>query len=102
MFDDKAISIPHPEVDEEYDAEVWESYEMSLRHRPGARSTTFNECAKLSLIVNGTLFMFYAPSDALTGARVLVEYESYRKWYRELPTVINTTRRAPPHILCLQ
>jgi hypothetical protein len=97
-----AITVDLPPISEEDDKERWEAYDTPSPNKPGARSTTFNQVASLSLIVNSTLLMFFAPSKVLSGSLLLDEYNKYLTWHRKLPSIVAGIDDAPPHVLCLQ
>jgi hypothetical protein len=98
-----AITVDMPRVVKEEDDEPWIPHaDGSRAGRPGARSTTFHEVASLSKIVNSTLLLFFAPSQTMKGSLLLDEYNKYLAWYRRLPSIVASTKDAPPHILCLQ
>ncbi|KAF2499221.1 hypothetical protein BU16DRAFT_263766 [Lophium mytilinum] len=96
-----AITIELPPIDDEVDQETWLAYDISSRKRVGARSTTFNQVAALSKIVNSTLHMFFAPAQILSGTTLLDEYNKYLQWFSRLPDLVSSIDDAPPHILCL-
>ncbi|OCL04980.1 hypothetical protein AOQ84DRAFT_299807 [Glonium stellatum] len=96
-----AITVDLPPINKEEDEEEWLAYDVPSGKRPGARSTTFNQVAALSKIVNSTLQMFFAPAQILSGSILLDEYNKYLQWYRRLPAIISSINDAPPHVLCL-
>lgn len=107
IFHHQSVSIALPEPDLETDEETWKSYEMAITNRPGARATVFRKCAELSKIANSTQIMFYAPTERLTGSRLVDNYEKYLDWYRHLPGMVRIIDEGkdpppPPHIICLQ
>ena len=97
-----AITVDLPPINKEEDEEEWLAYDVPSGKRPGARSTTFNQVAALSKIVNSTLQMFFAPAQILSGSILLDEYNKYLRWYRRLPIIVSSIDDAPPHVLCLQ
>ncbi|KAF2810451.1 uncharacterized protein BDZ99DRAFT_312358 [Mytilinidion resinicola] len=96
-----AITVELPPIDDEVDQEPWLAYDMPSGKRPGARSTTFNQVAALSKIVNSTLQMFFAPAQILSGTTLLDEYQKYLQWFSRLQDLVSSIDDAPPHILCL-
>ncbi|KAF2757070.1 hypothetical protein EJ05DRAFT_501611 [Pseudovirgaria hyperparasitica] len=96
-----AVTIELPPVDDDLDKQPWNAYDTPGPDKPGARSTTFNQCAALSKIVNSTLCMFFAPTRVLSGSLLLDEYTKYVNWSRRLPDIISSIDDAPPHVLCL-
>ncbi|OCK74707.1 hypothetical protein K432DRAFT_409640 [Lepidopterella palustris CBS 459.81] len=96
-----AITVDLPPISKEDDEEEWLAYDVPGGKRPGARSTTFNQVAALSKIVNSTLQMFFAPAQVLSGSILLDEYNKYLQWYRRLPQIVSSIDNAPPHVLCL-
>jgi hypothetical protein len=97
-----AVTVELPLIDEEEDEEPWGPENSPAKRRPGARTTTFRQCAALSKIVNSTLLMFFAPSQIIKGHLLLDEYKKYLNWYRRLPRNISSTEDAPAHVLSLQ
>lgn len=104
IFPGQSISLELPSIDAKADDLPWAAYEMSLPNRPGARSTTFKSCAELSKIVNANQFLFYAPTERLSGSRLIDQYEMYLEWYRGLSDMLflDGGKSPPPHVLCLQ
>lgn len=96
-----AITVDLPPINKEEDEEEWLAYDVPSGKRPGARSTTFNQVAALSKIVNSTLQMFFAPAQILSGSILLDEYNKYLQWYRRLPIIVSSIDDAPPHVLSL-
>lgn len=97
-----AITVDLPPISADADAEEWKAYDLNVVKRPGARSTTFNQVAALSKIVNSTLQMFFAPAQILSGSILLDEYNKYLSFYKKLPQMVANTDDAPPHVLSLQ
>lgn len=98
-----AITIDLPTISKEDDEAAWESFgDESHSKAPGGRSTTFHEVASLSKILNSTLSLFFAPSQALKGSLLLDEYNKYKSWYANLPQVVQLSDDAPPHVFTLQ
>lgn len=96
------VTVALPEVDEQVDKEPWQAYHSDIIHTPGAKSSTFAFCAKLSQIVNTTLLMFFAPTQPLSGALLLEQNTRYLDWWDDLPPILRSTDNAPPHVLTLQ
>jgi hypothetical protein len=98
-----AVTIDLPAIDPEDDEVAWDSYGDGPHHKkPGGRSTAFHEVASLSKILNSTLYLFFAPSQALKGSLLLNEYNKYKAWYARLPNIVQLTDDAAPHVLTLQ
>jgi hypothetical protein len=97
-----AITVELPPVDEAADEEPWGPANSPAKRRPGARASTFRQCAALSKIVNSTLLMFFAPAQIIKGQLLLDEYQKYVNWYRRLPRKLASTENAPAHVLSLQ
>jgi hypothetical protein len=91
-----------PQIDHAADEDPWGPDKSPMRDRPGARATTFRECAALSKIVNSTLLMFFAPSQIIKGQLLLDEYSKYQAWLSKLPDIVKLTDNCPAHVLCLQ
>lgn len=91
-----------PKIEQDEDQEEWTSYESYPSQKPGATSTTFNQVASLSKIVNSTLLLFFAPTCTFSGYILLTEYQKYLDWRSKLPDLVASTENAPPHVLCLQ
>lgn len=98
----RGVTVDLPGIDPAEDNEPWEPYEIDGPHMPGARASTFHQCALLSRIINGTLIMFFAPSTKLTGDALLKEYQKYLQWKQKLPPKVASLDKAPSHILNLQ
>ncbi|KAK5201702.1 hypothetical protein LTR16_001762 [Cryomyces antarcticus] len=96
-----AVTVDLPPVDPKEDAEEWCAYDIDRPRKPSNRSTTFNQVAALSKIVNSTLQLFFAPTVALCGNKLLEEYAKYTSWYKALPSIVSTIDDGTPHVLCL-
>ena len=46
--------------------------------------------------------MFFAPTVPLSGGILVEEYQKYLDWKASLPSILQVTEDASPHILCLQ
>jgi hypothetical protein len=98
-----SITIDLPSVVQKDDDAPWEAIGDGNETRiPGGRSTTFHEVASLSKILNSTLYLFFAPSQRLTGSLLLDEYNKYKDWYHRLPPIVSLIDDAAPHVLTLQ
>jgi hypothetical protein len=97
-----AITVELPPINEAEDEEPWGPENSPAQRRPGARASTFRQCAALSKIVNSTLLMFFAPSQIIRGSLLLDEYHKYLNWYHRLPRKLASTENAPAHVLSLQ
>lgn len=97
-----AITVELPPINEAEDAEPWGPDNSPAKRRPGARASTFRQCAALSKIVNSTLLMFFAPSQIIKGRLLLDEYHKYLNWHSRLPRTLSSTDNAPAHVLSLQ
>lgn len=61
------------------------------------------EFSALSELINDNNYMFFAPKERLTSARLLDSYNKYQAWYRKLPSIMRTDGRQPePHTITLQ
>lgn len=62
------------------------------------------ELSALSELINDNNYMFFAPKERLTSARLLDQYNKYQAWYRKLPAImrIDSSRQPEPHTLTLQ
>lgn len=62
------------------------------------------EFSALSELINDNNYMFFAPKERLTSARLLDQYNRYQAWYRKLPAAmrIDANRQPEPHTLTLQ
>ncbi|TKA73117.1 hypothetical protein B0A49_03413 [Cryomyces minteri] len=96
-----AVTVDLPPIDPGEDAEEWFAYDINRPRKPSARSTTFNQVAALSKIVNSTLQLFFAPQVALCGNKLLEEYAKYTSWHKALPPIVSTIDDGTPHVLCL-
>ncbi|KAF2405323.1 hypothetical protein EJ06DRAFT_525849 [Trichodelitschia bisporula] len=97
-----AVTVDMPQVREGEDGDMWMPPNPHLRARsPASISTVFYEVARLSKILNSTLLMFFAPTEAIKGSLLLDEYNKYLAWYHRLPTAVASLEDAPPHILTL-
>ncbi|KAF2435240.1 hypothetical protein EJ08DRAFT_581095 [Tothia fuscella] len=97
-----AITVELPRISPEEDDMPWGPHgDKEEPLQPGARSTTFHEVAALSKIVNSTLLLFFAPQEVMRGSLLLEEFEKYKMWYARLPTIVSTTKDAPPHVISL-
>jgi len=97
-----AITVDLPSIHAHENLEPWMPYGATGPGPPSAKSTTFQELAQLSKIVNSTLQMFFAPSTKISGRLYLDEHQKYLDWFKKLPEILAITANAPSHVLCLQ
>ena len=58
--------------------------------------------SSLSEIVNDTVFMFYAPRETFTSAKLEEFYRRYKRWFERLPDEFRFRDVNLPHVLTLQ
>ncbi|KAF2669508.1 hypothetical protein BT63DRAFT_262961 [Microthyrium microscopicum] len=93
-----AVTIELPPLDDDLDEQPWGPRQV----KPGARASTFRQCAALSKIVNSTLLMFFAPSSIIKGKLLLDEYHKYTSWFERLPDIVRLSdEEVPPHVISL-
>jgi hypothetical protein len=99
-----AITLQKPVLDEV--AGSSEAYPSAPRIQPPVVTTAMflQEFATLSEIINDNNYMYYAPKERTTSAKVLDCYHKYQAWYRNLnPALgIEGKKEPEPHILVLQ
>ncbi|KAF2142065.1 uncharacterized protein K452DRAFT_26023 [Aplosporella prunicola CBS 121167] len=100
MIPTNAITVDLPTGNPKRDEEKWTAHDVE-GSKPGARAATFRQLVNLSKIVNSTLQMFFAPSQAMSGSLLLEEYQKYLQWYAKLPSIVSSLSYAVPHILTL-
>ena len=61
-----------------------------------------HQYSALSDIVNDIIFMFYAPRERVTSAKVLEFHERYKRWFKNLPEGFQLRAATTPHVLMLQ
>ena len=102
IFNGHGVTVDLPPISDEYDQKPWHPVDSQGPDRPGARSSTFRSCADLSMLINGTLQMFFAPTVPLSGSLLVKEHEKYEEWKKSLPPILSNIDNAPPHLLTLQ
>jgi hypothetical protein len=99
-----AITLDKPILDEV--AGLPEAFPGASLVQPGVVTTRMflQEFTTLSELVNDNNYMFFAPKERLTSARLLGCYNKYQAWYQKLPTAlgIEGKKQPEPHILVLQ
>ncbi|KAF2184347.1 hypothetical protein K469DRAFT_181613 [Zopfia rhizophila CBS 207.26] len=102
-----AITLDKPILDEPAPDNTHQTFHKTPRNIPGTITTRMflQEFSTLSELVNDNVYMFFAPRERFTSARLLDCYSKYLKWYRALPLPLrvldNPDAPAPPHIMTL-
>ena len=103
-----AANVDLPIIIDKYESQPWKPYnDHGYDHIPDAEQpnlthTFTNYFAKLTDIVNDTIFMFYAPRERFTSRKLLDFYGRYKKWYGDLPQSLQLHQVSTPHVLTLQ
>lgn len=87
-------------------AGLTEAFSDSLRAPPVYITTRMflQEFTSLSELINDNNYMFFAPRERLTDIKLLMCYDRYQAWYKQLPSAlkIEDKEKPEPHVLTLQ